>query len=189
MTPIDYVLLGEAQKFYAARGFQYIEAPWLVSTKATYPTKPPECKDFIIRSLALVGSGEQSFVQLMLDGNLEPGKYQTITPCFRDETTLSDSTRLGFMKLELIHISNSINDLKDMICHATKFMKMHADIRVQQMGYQNQYDIVTADEQQLELGSYGMREYEDLNWIYGTGCAEPRLSIARSKNENISNRL
>ena len=27
-----------------------------------------------------------------------------------------------------------------------------------------------------ELGSYGIRECEFLKWIYGTGCAEPRLS-------------
>ena len=28
----------------------------------------------------------------------------------------------------------------------------------------------------VELGSYGIRECEFLKWIYGTGCAEPRLS-------------
>jgi hypothetical protein len=29
-----------------------------------------------------------------------------------------------------------------------------------------------------ELGSYGIRKYKNLfQWVYGTGCAEPRLSI------------
>jgi hypothetical protein len=28
----------------------------------------------------------------------------------------------------------------------------------------------------IELGSYGIRTCEFLTWIYGTGCAEPRLS-------------
>ena len=27
-----------------------------------------------------------------------------------------------------------------------------------------------------ELGSYGIRSCEFLEWIYGTGCAEPRTS-------------
>jgi len=37
----------------------------------------------------------------------------------------------------------------------------------------NGYDITVKG---IELGSYGIRECEFLNWIYGTGCAEPRLS-------------
>ena len=36
-----------------------------------------------------------------------------------------------------------------------------------------QYDI---DYHGIELGSYGIRHCQFLNWIYGTGCAEPRLS-------------
>jgi hypothetical protein len=31
----------------------------------------------------------------------------------------------------------------------------------------------------IEIGSYGMREYENFKWIYGTGMAEPRFSKAR----------
>jgi hypothetical protein len=27
-----------------------------------------------------------------------------------------------------------------------------------------------------ELGSYGIRKHEYLKWVYGTGCAEPRMS-------------
>ena len=29
---------------------------------------------------------------------------------------------------------------------------------------------------EIELGSYGIRDCDFLEWIYGTGCAEPRLS-------------
>ena len=37
------------------------------------------------------------------------------------------------------------------------------------IGYDIEYN-------KVELGSYGIRENEYLTWIYGTGCAEPRLS-------------
>lgn len=40
------------------------------------------------------------------------------------------------------------------------------------------YDIMYDD---IELGSYGIRECSFLRWIYGTGCAEPRLSTAIHK--------
>lgn len=39
------------------------------------------------------------------------------------------------------------------------------------------YDIMYKNH---ELGSYGIRKYENLfQWIYGTGCAEPRLSLIK----------
>lgn len=34
----------------------------------------------------------------------------------------------------------------------------------------------------IEVGSYGGRQFNGFTWIYGTGCAEPRLSEAL-KNE------
>jgi hypothetical protein len=30
----------------------------------------------------------------------------------------------------------------------------------------------------IEVGSYGIREFEGFKWVYGTGAAEPRLSQA-----------
>ena len=45
------------------------------------------------------------------------------------------------------------------------------------------YDITINGE---ELGSYGIRKCEFLKWIYGTGCAEPRLSTLIKKYNGIS---
>ncbi len=39
-------------------------------------------------------------------------------------------------------------------------------------------------DKQYELGSYGIRSCEFLDWIYGTGCAEPRLSSIINLNRN-----
>jgi len=36
----------------------------------------------------------------------------------------------------------------------------------------------------VELGSYGIRECKFLKWIYGTGCAEPRLSQVIKDEQN-----
>jgi hypothetical protein len=33
----------------------------------------------------------------------------------------------------------------------------------------------------VELGSYGVRHFENIDWIYGTGLAEPRLSTVMNK--------
>lgn len=30
----------------------------------------------------------------------------------------------------------------------------------------------------IEVGSYGIRQYKNLFWVYGTGLAEPRFSQA-----------
>ena len=35
----------------------------------------------------------------------------------------------------------------------------------------------------IELGSYGIRSCPFLDWIYGTGCAEPRTSSLIKKIE------
>jgi len=42
------------------------------------------------------------------------------------------------------------------------------------------YDLMYNDN---ELGSYGIRKHMNMSWIYGTGCAEPRLSFT-VKNKN-----
>ena len=32
------------------------------------------------------------------------------------------------------------------------------------------------DKNKIELGSYGTRKYKNIEWVFGTGLAEPRLS-------------
>ena len=50
---------------------------------------------------------------------------------------------------------------------------------------ENSYDIVINN---IEVGSYGIRENSFLKYIYGTACAEPRLSIAlKSEKWGITN--
>ena len=77
---IDYNLIGQAQAYYKGAGYQNIETPWLVSLQAIAATLPPTAQAFQTSFGCPVGSGEQGFIQMMMDGTLLPGKYQTTTP-------------------------------------------------------------------------------------------------------------
>ena len=93
-TPIDWKLLYEAKAFYEGLGFEYIEVPWIVEPSATSVTfgGAPHGTQYG----DLVGSAEQSFIQMILRGELSVGKYQAITPCFRSDT-LDETHESHFM--------------------------------------------------------------------------------------------
>ena len=55
-----------------------------------------------------------------------------------------------------------------------KVQKNTCEIHVKYMG-KEMYDIESCNG--IELGSYGIREFAGFRWIYGTGVAEPRLSL------------
>lgn len=174
---ISYQNLADSIKFYEKKGYQRIEAPWLVPPCIDDITKPKDKKHYMLKhnDKCLVASGEQSFLYLYLKENLPLGKFQTITPCFRDERYDLFHEKY-FMKNELINtIDVSKNSLEDMIEAAMNFYStvIHnrdlLNIVSIDIGYDIEYNGV-------ELGSYGIRECEFIKWIYGTGCAEPRLS-------------
>ena len=104
--PLDWTLLGRAAAFYESHGFTYIEVPWLVRSEITEITKPAGAENFSAPHGDLIGSAEQSFIQMMVDGKLPPGRWYTITPCFRDEPVVDDLHQTHFMKLELIDTLN-----------------------------------------------------------------------------------
>ena len=98
--------------------------------------------------------------------------FQTTTACHRDDK-IDYLHSEHFMKNELIK-TDVVNkkELKKMIDICLEFYQNYipmADVKKTTVGY----DIVYRG---YELGSYGIRENEFLSWIYGTGCAEPRLS-------------
>lgn len=170
---IDYFNIYNAEEFYKSRGYKIIEVPWIVSDKAYSSTKPPGSRDFVTLGGNLVASGEQSFVQLMLENKLQPRKYQCTTPCFRDEQY--DELHLPyFVKVELISYSpeDPESELQRMIRRAQVFFDYAvSEVIETDIGY----DIVDY-KTKIELGSYGIREFEGFKWVYGTGCAEPRFS-------------
>lgn len=193
---INYALLSNAMGYYSAQfvncGFKRIEAPWSVSAKAMNITAPswtswyPHQDDKFF-----VASGEQSFLQLILDGKLDPGKYCCLTPCFREEEKEDTFHKFYFMKLELINTKSPTEEAVNEMLEAAKWFFTHsvkipcsvvettpADWDIVNVG--RTYDIVDA-RYGIELGSYGIREHELTGrWVYGTGLAEPRASTVAS---------
>jgi len=174
---IDYKKIHDSIVHYEKCGFQRIESPWTVTKAISDITCPPDGKNFTIaeKNKVLVASGEQSFLAMYNKGFLPKGRFQTVTPCFRDET-FDDTHTKYFIKNELI-ITDKTH--RDEMCFAIdcalNFYKKYVPstgLEVKKIAT-NQYDIFYKD---VELGSYGIRSCSFLKWIYATGCAENRLS-------------
>lgn len=175
---IDYKKIVDAIHFYEWAGYGSLDAPWFVSRQAMEVTSPPDrryCSSFLGD---LVASGEQSFIQMWMDGNLKEGKWQCVTPCFRDELNIDDLHLNCFFKLELIEVNplDVRGSMEEMIGFSKKFFNSYVDTKVITTSIGK--DIVSRSG--IELGSYGYREYNDFRWVYGTGVAEPRLSYVES---------
>lgn len=190
---IDYKKLVKSQEFYLKYGFNIIETPWLIKEEAYKYTAPPNTNSFHINFLDsyLVASAEQGFLQLIDDEKIKPGKYQSLTPCFRDDEE-DDLHCKYFMKNELIEIlpnhfinSPKLEKLNYMIDTCLLFFKKYLK-GVISIQTKDDRSLVSFDLQTIsgiELGSYGIRKYKNYLYIYGTGCAEPRLTTAVEKNK------
>ena len=170
---IDYRILSAGLNHYESLGYSYREAPWVVSNEAIQVTLPPNRQAQTLPYGTLVGSAEQSFIELLMQGE-NVTKACAVTPCFRDESAYDVLHHAYFMKLELIHTDATVKNLKSMINDARAFFSQYLEVDVIKTG-DNMYDIVDA-QQGTELGSYGFRSFENVSFIYGTGVALPRLS-------------
>ncbi len=178
---IRWDFISQALDYYKNKGFQYAEVPWIVSEKAINVTLPSD-KDCVMTQLGpLVGSAEQSFIQLMMNNKLKYGNYIAATPCFRDD--LEDKWHNKyFFKVELIKYieENKLNDVVKMTMMSLDFFRKLAngtDLKI--VPTEDGYDIELKG---VEIGSYGLRKFENKMWVYGTGLAEPRFSKALNYN-------
>lgn len=176
MIPIDYLKIANAVEYYKLWGFKEFHAPWIVGKEAYSATKPSEKKrDFETFAGNLVASGEQSFVEMMIAGKLPRGKLLCVTPCFRDDR-VSRYNQKYFMKVELIYTGKDLAyELADFLVLAKHFFSTYIEKNVRIERTREGFDILGDG---IELGSYGIRELGPSKWVYGTGCAEPRLSLA-----------
>lgn len=164
-----------ALEFYSSvrYGYTYVDVPWVVSQKSYDITKPPNVRDLTVPAWhgCLVASGEQSFYELLLRGQMIPDAV-CATPCFRDEV-FDETHRPWFMKVELFSQTKSVPQVVD---HAITFFSNYVTkdqiiVEKTHLGYD-----LTIDGH--EVGSYGERVVGNHRWVYGTGIAEPRFTYA-----------
>lgn len=181
---IDYCVISNAISFYASIGYEQIDAPWLVSEEALDITTPKWARKFKVHGGCLVASGEQSFLEIRK--GLKPGTYQCTTPCFRDELKKDKLHLPYFMKVELIRVlsPSKPGDFSSLMANAKEFFGTYA--KPEQIKTDIGMDLEIAG---IEVGSYGFREHDDFKWIYGTGCAEPRLSQAMARRREMLRKL
>lgn len=181
----DYI--SKALSFYYDIGYDPIEVSWYASEEAVNVTIPPHINPIKTQDGILVGSAEQSFIDLMLNKKMY-GKYVAVTPCFRDDV-VDHTHKRTFMKVELFDASPraDFNSPQDIIKNVKKtanialsfFQTLEGGAFSVLKPTHEGYDITLNG---VEIGSYGHRSYKDLNWIYGTGFADPRFSIAKNIN-------
>lgn len=180
---IDYSLIADAIEYYQDQGYELIDVPWTVPEHVLKIT----CKENHMfennkyLNNYLVGSAEQSFLDLIKRNKLRFGKYCAVTPCFRNDEE-DELHQKYFMKLELIHYANNwwtLNTNLEMMIHdAQTFFSLFTDVTVVKTSDERSQESYDIEHNGIELGSYGIRQHENIRWIYGTGIAEPRFSYA-----------
>lgn len=173
---IDLPLIYDAISFYKEKGFEPISVPYIVEKKYNDYTKPEDAKDQKQHlDLEYIASAEQSFIKMLLEGDLLENQHQALTPCYRPEKNLSESHQQVFLKLELFAkydwLDYMIEDCFEFFtakCYAVDIVKTDIGYDIELNG--------------IEIGSYGLRNIEGQVFTYGTGLAEPRFSYARGLN-------
>jgi len=198
---INYSLIQKAVEYYESCGYQYIEVPWVVSPEALNITRPANLPP--IDSPRLVASGEQSFLEMILKGELGKGKFCCATPCYRPGDQGKDPYHFDqFFKVELI--SNKSDDTESdrgkFIIDAMGFFQRRGvrilitmpedEERAECTERYSPMDLVAPlGDEEIELGSYGVRWNKNTGyWVYGTGLALPRFQqvldgISQNKNQ------
>lgn len=169
-----------SKDFYASRGYQYMEVPWDCPEKIQQMTIPSDRNikpSLLDGSLNMVGSAEQSFLKMMLDGDMPEGSYQTITPCFRNDQK-DELHQLYFMKLELVSFHWPIFDAfldRTLRLASDALVFFNSYVKAELIKTDIGYDIIS--KYGVELGSYGFRQInKSVAYTYGTGLAQPRLN-------------
>ena len=183
---MELELITFTESFYQSKGYSKIQVPWTVEAEVMDITRPQGKKMFDLLGKQLVASAEQSFLQLIKDQQIAPGKYVATTPCFRDDRE-DELHQHYFLKTELINFDfqNKFveKDLDNMINEALELFAFF--LPVQKLATSIGFDIVD-QKLGIELGSYGIRDHQfsdgrKVHWVYGTGMALPRLTYILGK--------
>lgn len=169
----DLRIFADAQDYYEDRGYRDVAVPWVISREAMDATLPTDKVPYGTFGGYLVGSAEQSFIDMLLAGE-GLGRVQGFSPCFRDETH-DELHSPYFLKTELFDsiLPPTEESVLAVLQDAKLFFERYLPVAIEREG-ELSWDIVAADSG-IELGSYGVRTIPGHSWIYGTGVALPRL--------------
>lgn len=181
--------LARSVQHWEQQGCQFVSLPWLAPAPYLAATKP----DFVTAADIgtphgfLLASGEQAFLMLQAEQRLPAGEqFIGWTPCFRDEAVFDQSHHFYFMKAEVFELAtpdSATDKLANMLTRARAFFMSElclagapasARVEVEYLGPAQQ-DLLLMG---LEVGSYGIRQFNGQTYVYGTACAEPRFSLA-----------
>lgn len=182
---IDWVAIGKAVTSYNCKGYTSVSVPWMVEGRYSRATCGDISRSYETKNgLTLVGSAEQSFIQEDAKGRLGDGRFVAVTPCFRDEPVVDLYHQKSFIKVELYSNTGDLIKERDKmidsaldvissrmfdLCRSKDVIPPNLTVERVDEGF----DITCGG---VELGSYGIRSFEDTMWAYGTGLAEPRMS-------------
>lgn len=183
---IDWGILHRACTHYSTLGYEQKETPWIIPENYGRTTKPHIDRSFVQNKdmfknqpHELVGSAEQGFIYLLFNNLLSQGKYFSVSPCFRVDNY--DSTHLPwFMKVELLIYSPGNEEiyLKSILQDSLSFFRLNTKNICEIISLNDgTYDINLNG---IEIGSYGIRNIENIQYVYGTGVALPRFNLADS---------
>lgn len=179
MVGVDWQLLGKAVFHYECAGFKVMNVPWSVPADVAAVTCPEDWRMYPFADEVLVGSAEQSFMQMQFLGELPPGKYVACTPCFRNEPVVDATHQKYFMKVELYSTEESqTGKAMEFAKAAQNFVKAWGQSNATIVPTEEGLDLMLAG---IEIGSYSTREHNGFKWTCGTGLAEPRFSFAKSQ--------
>lgn len=178
---IRYDLIAKAIDFYKNLGYTEINVPWHVRAEVSDITCPSPERAYetkLFEGEVLVGSAEQSMIQMGLDGQLEIDKYYVAaTPCFRNEPILDRYHQKYFFKVELFYFGNDYSAYHLIRCDADMFFKTLTDKEIVWIK-NSEWNSTDTDFEidGVEIGSYNYRSHGNISWTCGTGLALPRFT-------------
>ncbi len=178
---IQWDRVARAIQYYQGCGYHYIETPWVVPGSVSAITFPEQMTAESVH----VGSAEQGFLDLMLKGKLLTEQmYVSAGPCFRPQDAGKPDHEPWFFKVELFAIYHIGEPLwmEDVMTDAFDYFQFETGLTPDVVVTEDGKDLYLNG---LEIGSYGVRTYQGHSWVYGTGLAEPRLSLALSRSKGL----
>ena len=169
---ISATLIYSAMSFFKDKGYRFITVPMLVDEDVVNLTLPSDCSAKFHLDKCYVGSAEQYIYQLIKEGKDLPSKVLAITPCQRDDG-IDEFHQEIFLKIELACTDNTVT-YHDIAIDVMEYYNTLTDNAkyVDFTDFDNTCDIEING---VEVGSYGMREYNGRIIHFGTGLALPRF--------------